>query len=105
MTAAAQRRTRTGQGADCLPRPSEAYYVGREASVQFALRPFNFRVGRVRPIDERSVWIWVDGYELNPAGDAVVQRSIFVMRTGLRPPAVIPQQRRRRTETGVVHGQ
>jgi hypothetical protein len=104
MTVTAQRRTRSGQNAVELPQPSQVYYVGREASVQFAGRPFNFRVGRVRPIDERSVWIWVDGYELNPAGEAVARRSIFVMSTGLRPPVVVPRRRRRRSESTAVHG-
>lgn len=104
MTVIEQRRSRGGQNAVELPQPSRVYYIGREASVQFAGRPFNFRVGRVRPIDERSIWIWVDGYELSPAGDAVARRSIFVMRTGLRPPVVIEQQRRRRSETTAVHG-
>ena len=103
MTTAVGGRSRAGRQAAEVPRPSEVYYVGREASVQFAGRPFNFRVGRVRPI-ERSVWTWLDGYELNPAGHAVARRSIFVMRTGLRPLVVIPQQRRRRTETKVPHG-
>ena len=104
MTMAVRGRSRVGQHSGVLPQPAEVYYVGREASVQFALRPFNFRVGRVRPIDEYSVWLWLDGYELNALGDAVLSRSIFVMRTGLRPPVVIPQQRWRCTETTAVHG-
>ena len=103
MTVTERRHTRIRQYAVELPQPSQVYYVGREASVQFALNPFNFRVGRVRPIDERSIWIWVDGYELGPTGDAVARRSIFVMRTGLRPPVVIASQRRRRSETTTCH--
>jgi hypothetical protein len=103
MTIPTQRSSHTEWNTVRLPQPSEVCYVGREASVQFALHPFNFRVSRIRPIDEHSIWIWADGYELNAAGEAIARRTIFVMRTGLRPPRVIPQQRRRRPET--VNGQ
>jgi hypothetical protein len=29
-------------------------------------------------------WVWLDGYQLNAAGDAVERRSIFVQTEGLR---------------------
>ncbi|NUR74464.1 MAG: hypothetical protein HOU81_26945, partial [Hamadaea sp.] len=29
-------------------------------------------------------WLWLDGYQLNAAGDAVERRSIFVQGNGLR---------------------
>jgi hypothetical protein len=30
-------------------------------------------------------WAWLDGYQLNAAGDAVERRSIFVQLSGLQP--------------------
>jgi hypothetical protein len=104
-TVATTRRQGRSAPRPATHRPAEVYFIGRDASVQFALRPFNFRVSRVRDVDPYSPWLWLDGYELNLVGEAAVQRSIFVLRAGLRPPAVIPQQRRRRTGTGAAGGQ
>ncbi len=105
MTAATRRRLRRSERQPASPRTSQVYFIGRDASVQFALRPFNFRVSHVVDIDLYSPWLWLDGYELNSVGDAVAQRSIFVLRTGLRPPAVIPRQRRHRARIEAAGGQ
>jgi hypothetical protein len=67
-----------------LPRPGEVYFVGPGASVQFAPRPINFRVIRVVPRPTYDGWIWLDGYELGPSGDAVERREIWVKVGGLR---------------------
>jgi hypothetical protein len=56
--------------------------VTRRASVQFA-HPILFRVIRVHDWPTYSGWIWLDGYQLNAAGDAVARRSIFVQVDGL----------------------
>jgi hypothetical protein len=66
-----------------LPRSGEVLRVGRAASVQFAV-PILFRVIRVHDWTTYDGWIWLHGYEINPAGDAVAQRSIFVQVDGLR---------------------
>ncbi len=105
MTVAASRQHRRSRAHPAAPRPAEVYLIGRDASVQFAADPFNFRVSHVRDVDPYSWWLWLDGYQLNLVGEAVARRSIFVLRAGLRPPAVIPQQRRRRNRAGVVGGQ
>lgn len=54
------------------------------ASVQF-FRPITVRV--IREFPERYTyegWVWIEGYELNAAGDAVARRELFVMRGGVR---------------------
>jgi hypothetical protein len=57
--------------------------VTRAASVQF-VEPMLFRVIRVHDWPTYDGWVWLDGYELNAAGDAVERRSIFVQVSGLR---------------------
>ncbi|WP_433284127.1 hypothetical protein [Micromonospora sp. CA-244673] len=65
-----------------LPRSGDVLHVTRAASVQF-LRPIMFRVIRVLDWPTYDGWLWLDGYELNAAGDAVNRRSIFVQQEGL----------------------
>jgi hypothetical protein len=66
-----------------LPRSGDVLYVTRDASVQFAT-PIYFRVIRVHDWPTYTGWVWLDGYQLNAAGDAVERRSIFVQVDGLR---------------------
>lgn len=65
------------------PRAGDILHVTREASVQFAT-PIFFRVIRVHDWPTYDGWLWLDGYQLNAAGDAVERRSIFVQSGGLR---------------------
>ncbi|WP_308167630.1 hypothetical protein [Catellatospora tritici] len=65
------------------PQAGDILHVTREASVQFQ-RPMMFRVIRVHDWPTYDGWVWLDGYQLNAAGDAVERRSIFVQRAGLR---------------------
>ncbi|MEU1605107.1 hypothetical protein [Micromonospora matsumotoense] len=77
-------------------------YVTRAASVQF-LRPIRFRVIRVLDWPTYDGWIWLEGYQLNTAGDAVSRRRIFVQPAGLTtPPAPAPAQARGRKSTDRV---
>ena len=58
--------------------------ITRAASVQF-IEPFQFRIISV---DERPTcvgWAWLRGYQLDPAGNAVACRNIFVRVAGLAP--------------------
>lgn len=64
--------------------------VDRDASVQF-LTPIMFRVIKELPLSTYEGWVWLDGYQLNAAGDAVQRRSIFVQRHGLKQ-VKTPQQ-------------
>ncbi|QLQ37908.1 hypothetical protein [Micromonospora robiginosa] len=66
--------------------------VSRAASVQF-VKPFHFRLIRVLDWTTYDGWNWLDGYQLDERGDAVARRSIFVLRSGLRPGS-IPSRRR-----------
>jgi hypothetical protein len=66
-----------------LPRSGDVLHVTRAASVQF-IDPLLFRVIRVHDWPTYDGWVWLDGYELNAAGDAVERRSIFVQVNGLR---------------------
>lgn len=70
-----------------LPQSGDVYALGTAASVQFGYRPILFRVIRVQtqPCDTYIGWVWLDGYELNQAGDAVERRSVFVQLAGLHP--------------------
>jgi hypothetical protein len=68
--------------------------VTRAASVQF-VEPLLFRVIRVHDWPTYDGWVWLDGYELNAAGDAVERRSIFVQVNGLRQVPTGPDIRTR----------
>ncbi|MGC4812514.1 hypothetical protein ACLQ29_18470 [Micromonospora sp. DT228] len=82
------------------PRAGDVLRITRACSVQF-LRPFRFRVIRVLDWHTYHGWLWIDGYQLNSAGDATARRSIFVMRGGLvkvtAPVIVQPAARPRRS--------
>lgn len=67
-----------------LPRAGDVLRVTRAASVQFG-EPMLFRVIRVHDWTTYDGWAWLDGYQLNGAGDAVERRSIFVQLKGLQP--------------------
>lgn len=77
-----------------LPRPGDVLHVTKEASVQFTA-PMLFRVIRVHDWPTYVGWVWIDGYELNSAGDAVERRSIFVQIAGLRTLGKAPDPRTR----------
>ncbi|MDG4797130.1 hypothetical protein [Micromonospora sp. WMMD1082] len=83
-------------------RAGDLLRVGPEASVQF-FRPILFRVIRVLDRTTYDGWIWLEGYELNPAGEAVNRRAIFVQPAGLRiapTPVMVGQPRRKRLPAG-----
>jgi hypothetical protein len=75
--------TCSGQESIVLPRSGDVLHVTRQASVQFGT-PILFRVIRVHDWPTYTGWVWLDGYQLNAAGDAVERRSIFVRADGLR---------------------
>jgi len=77
-----------------LPRSGDVIHVTKAASVQFSA-PMVFRVIRVHDWPTYDGWIWLDGYELNAAGDAVERRSIFVQAGGLRQLGKTPDPRTR----------
>lgn len=77
-----------------LPRSGDVIHVTKAASVQFT-SPVLFRVIRVHDWPTYDGWIWLDGYELNNAGDAVERRSIFVQLSGLRQVGKTPDPRSR----------
>ena len=77
-----------------LPRSGDVIHVTKAASVQFA-SPMLFRVIRVHDWPTYEGWVWLDGYELNSAGDAVERRSIFVQVNGLRAVGKAPDPRAR----------
>jgi hypothetical protein len=87
-----------------LPRSGDVIHVTKAASVQFAA-PMLFRVIRVHDWPTYEGWIWLDGYELNSAGDAVERRSIFVQVSGLRQVGKAPDPRTRNArQPGQVSG-
>lgn len=84
-----------------LPRSGDVLQVTRAASVQFAV-PMLFRVIRVHDWPTYDGWLWLDGYELNAAGDAVERRSIFVQLSGLRQVGVATEARPHRPRRPVA---
>lgn len=68
-----------------LPRSGDVLVLDRAASVQFST-PILFRVIRVHDWSTYQGWAWLDGYQLNAAGQAVERRTVFVRIAGLRPP-------------------
>jgi hypothetical protein len=60
--------------------------------VQFR-RSILFRVIRVLDLPVFDGWLWLEGYELNAAGEAVSRRSIFVQRAGLTRVQAAPEPR------------
>jgi hypothetical protein len=84
-----------------LPKSGDVLRVTKQASVQF-LEPMLFRVIRMHDWPTYDGWAWLDGYQLNAAGDAVARRSIFVQLAGLTYGRVgaVPAQTRFRTTVG-----
>jgi hypothetical protein len=79
-----------------LPRSGDVLRVTRQASVQFTT-PILFRVIKVHDWPTYTGWVWLEGYQLNAAGDAVERRSIFVQTAGLR---LVSRATGRRPERG-----
>ena len=69
--------------------------IGHAASVQFGGdNGFNFQIIRIDGTPTYEGWLWLDGYQLNPSGDATERRRIVVQSARLRP--VRPQAPRGR---------
>jgi len=78
-----------------IPGSGDVLLIDREASVQF-LEPILLRVIRVHNWTTYTGWVWLDGYQLLPNGDAIERRSVFVQLAGLKqiPTAIPPAARR-----------
>jgi hypothetical protein len=71
-------------GEERQPRAGDVLKVTAQASVQF-LKPIRFRVIRIHDWTTTfEGWIWLDGYQLDDAGNAVERRSIYVREQGLQ---------------------
>ncbi|MEV4496551.1 hypothetical protein AB0J84_12685 [Micromonospora arborensis] len=81
----------------------DVVYLATAASVQF-LRPIFVRV--IREVPEWHTydgWVWIEGYELNAAGDAVARRELYVLRAGVRLRALpVKPPRRAKRRRGPV---
>jgi hypothetical protein len=71
------------------PRAGDLLQIGPAASVQF-LNPITVRVIRLHDwpmaIGDETGWVWMDVYQLNESGDAVLRRSVYVNSRGLCAP-------------------
>lgn len=65
-----------------LPKGGDLLHITRAASVQF-INPIDFRVIRCLDRPTYHGWVWLDGYQLNAARDAIARREIFVQIAGL----------------------
>ncbi|MEH0928307.1 hypothetical protein V6U86_06600 [Micromonospora sp. CPCC 205558] len=84
----------------------DVVHLTTAASVQF-LCPIFVRVIRELPeLHTYHGWVWIEGYQLNAAGDAVARRELYVMRAGVRlqplpvGPAKPAKRRRRPVRVG-----
>ncbi|SCF18499.1 hypothetical protein [Micromonospora carbonacea] len=79
-----------------VPKPGDVLYVNRQASVQFGGdRALIFRVIKVPEQPTYYGWIWLTGYVLDPKGNALDRREIYVQKAGLQratPPAAAVRQ-------------
>lgn len=82
-----------------LPHSGDVVIISRAASVQFTSM-FNFRVIRVLPWSTYDGWCWLEGYVLDPAGNAVERRRLFVQTSGLLHPEASPNLPLRDRPTG-----
>lgn len=77
-------------GTPSKPTAGDRLHITRAASVQF-INPIVFRVIRCLDRPTYRGWVWLDGYQLNAAGDATARREIYVQLAGLEwlpePPA------------------
>ncbi|MFY1705763.1 hypothetical protein ACN28G_29275 [Micromonospora sp. WMMA1923] len=64
-------------------RAGDILHITRACSVQFGV-PIFFRLIRVLDLQTYCGWVWLDGYELDSAGDATRRREIFVRVEGIR---------------------
>lgn len=65
------------------PCSRDVLFLGPKASVQFGGdRAIVFRVIRVQQGLCTVGWVWLDGFELNPQGDALERRTVFVQLAG-----------------------
>ena len=67
-----------------IPNTGDLLEIDGAASVQFGVRPIRFRVTKVHAWAASDGWLWMDGYELDAHGNAVVKRTVFVRTSGLR---------------------
>ncbi|MEU4472693.1 hypothetical protein [Micromonospora sp. NPDC023888] len=57
------------------------------------MKPISVRV--IRELSDRHTyhgWVWIDGYELGPKGEAVARRELFVLRGGVRVQLQAPRR-------------
>lgn len=69
-----------------LPTAGQVLLLTERASVQFRVNPIVFRVIRVQERAAPDGWIWVDGYELDLAGEAVLRRELMILLASVLPP-------------------
>ncbi|MEU8331795.1 hypothetical protein [Micromonospora sp. NPDC048839] len=65
-------------------RAGDVILLSTAASVQFHT-PIVVRV--IRELPDRHTydgWLWLDAYELNPKGEAIARRELFVLRAGVQ---------------------
>nr|WP_067507326.1 hypothetical protein [Actinoplanes sp. TFC3] len=68
-----------------MVRAGDIVIVGRAASVQFAgSAGFAYRIVEVDARPTYDGWVWLDGFQLDRCGRAVLRRRIFVREAGLR---------------------
>lgn len=68
------------------PAPGALVVLGREATPQLEPpnTPLTMRVVRTEPTNQDPEWVWLTGYELDGAGNAVEQRTIYARLAGIR---------------------
>jgi hypothetical protein len=84
-----------------MPKAGEVLYLAEGCGVPWEYLPALVRVIRVHDWSTWPGMAWLDGYQLNAAGDAVERRSVYVQVAGIkwinlvRQPAPPPKRRPR----------
>lgn len=79
----------TSSQPDNMPRPGRTYLVTRAASCQF-VNPILFRLIRISDKPTYHGWAWLEGYQVNSQGAAILRREIFVQPDHLFPGKICP---------------
>lgn len=67
-----------------FPPVGSIVFLDGSASPQFTHNPIRLRVIRIHDVTTYDGWLWLDGYQLDKAGEATERRSLFLLISGIR---------------------
>lgn len=83
-------------------KPGDLVFLGVAASVQFSAdRAIRLRITAVGTAPTYHGWVWLTGYVIDPRGNAVDRREVFVQIAGVQVLRTAKQQVLRTAERNV----